>query len=180
MNFILKVNVDPAWIESLEKMPEAVMQAGATSLYNYLKEYHTKMDWKGPHWMPGPDSGQFARDVVQGWQKPQISGLTVVIRNTFGLLGWKMSGGTITPKTANFLTIPLVPGAKVVPARDFPGGLFRAGNALCRKVGQELEAIYALKKSVTQKPWPGAMPTDEQLAAAFIKGADSVTQWLAA
>jgi hypothetical protein len=180
LSFILRVNVDPAWIESLEKMPETIMEAGATSLYNYLKEYHTKMDWKGPHWMPGPDSGQFARKVVEGWQKPQISGLTVSIRNTFGLLGWKMSGGTITPRTASRLTIPLVPGAKGVAAREFPGGLFRAGNALCRKVGQKLEAIYALKESVTQAPWPGALPTDEQLTEAFIKGTERVASRLAA
>jgi len=176
----LRVNVDQAWLESLEKMPEAIMEAGAQSLYNYLKEYHGKMDWRGEHWIPGPDSGQFARKVVEGWQKPEISGLTVSIRNTFGLLGWKMSGGTITPRTASRLTIPLVSEAKGIPARAFGGQLFRAGNALCRKIGQNLEAIYALKKSVTQKPWPGALPSDAQLSEAFVKGAERVTSSLAA
>jgi hypothetical protein len=172
MNVTVTVEVDPAFVERLRKMPEAVLQAGGDALYDYLKDYHGKMDWKGSRWMPGPASGQFARDVVEGWQQPVVSGTTVTLRNTFGLLAWKISGGTITPKTAHRLTIPLTGGAKGVPARQFPGGLFRAGNALCQKVGQKLEAIYALKESVTQAPWPGAMPTDEQLASAFTKGAE--------
>jgi hypothetical protein len=64
----------------------------------------------------------------------------------------------------------LISQAKGVRAREFPDKLFRAGSALCRDIGRKLEAVYALKESVTQKPWPHAMPTDEALSAAFMEG----------
>jgi hypothetical protein len=96
----------------------------------------------------------------------------VVIANSFGLLSWKVSGGTIVPKKAKMLTIPLVALAKGVAARQYPEPLFRAGNALCVKLGARVKAIYALKKSVTQAPWPGAMPSNDQPQAKFMEGAN--------
>ena len=125
------------------------------------------MDWRGQRWMPGADSGQFAKNVLEGWQQPKSDGKGgYEIRNTFGLLSWKVTGGTITPKRAQALTIPLVP-AKRVPARAFEDKLFRAGQALVHKIGNQLEAVYALKKSVTQKSWPGALPPLEEVEKVF-------------
>lgn len=146
-----------------------LLEAAGESAYGFLRDYHAKMDWRGPRWMPGANSGEFARQVVAGWQPPLISGDTVTITNTFGLLSWKVTGGSITPKSAQFLTIPLIPTAKGVAARDF-GPLFVAGRALCRKVGKQLEAVYALSKGVTQQPWPGALPPEEDVAEAFLMG----------
>jgi hypothetical protein len=117
--------------------------------------------------------------VVNGWQAPVVSGNSATVENTFGLLAWKVSGGTISPKNAQALTIPLVSEAKGVPARSLPG-LFIAGSALVRQVGQQLEAVYALARSVTQAPWPGALPDNDKVAQAFLDGVQPILQQLGA
>ena len=133
--------------------------------------------------MAGPRSNQFWQEVVRGWQDPVVSGKRVVITNTFGLLHWKTTGGTITPKRARMLTIPLVPEAKGLTVAEFVAEegtpLFRAGNALCRRIGKKLEAIYALSASVTQAPWPGAMPPDAELKEVFADSARKQIQQIA-
>ena len=173
---IIRVQVSEKFLVGLEGFMPECMQAGTEAVYLYLVAYHAKMDWRGPNWIPGPDSGQFALNVVNGWQRPVVSGDHAYIENTFGLLNWKITGGVITPKKAKFLTIPLVSGAKGVPARAYSGKLFKAGNALCQRIGKNIEAIYALSQSVTQAPWPGAMPPDEDLSEAFEGAIDSVLE----
>lgn len=60
-------------------------------------------------------------------------------------------GGTIKPKTAGALTVPISRSARGAFARSF-GNLFiartRKGAVLARSKGRGLEAMYALKKSV--------------------------------
>jgi hypothetical protein len=143
--------------------------AGSTSAHDFLVDYHSKMTWRGDQWFGGAFSGEFADDVVKGWMPPLVSGNTATIENTFGLLAWKITGGTITPKNAQALAIPLIPEARGFSPRLMLD-LFVAGNALVRKVGGQLEAVYALARSVTQLPWPGAMPTEDQLGKAFMDG----------
>lgn len=153
----------------------ACIEAGAQYVYAFLVEYHGKMDWRGPRWIAGPNSGEFARKVVEGWQPPEMtSDSQAVVRNTFGLLAWKITGGTITPKTGRMLAIPLVGRAKGIWPRNSPIKLFRAGNALMAKIGARLEAMYALAASVHQAPWPGAMPPEEAVILEFLKGVELV------
>lgn len=159
--------------------------AAADGVYRYLIDYHSEMDWRGSNWIPGPQSGEFAQNVVKGWQPPEIAGDTARIVNTFGLLAWKVTGGTITPKQAGALTIPLTTAAKGVPAPQFQAGwglprhpgtgrfisrqaaaLVRTGNALSLVLGKQIYPQYALAKSVTQEPWPGAMPEQEAIQQA--------------
>jgi hypothetical protein len=113
----------------------------------------------------------FADRVVKGWQPPVVSGNRVTVTNTFGLLKHKVTGGTITPIRAQYLTIPLISEAKGKSVAEFRAGssepLFRAGNAICRKLGGRLQAVYALSKGVSQSPWPGALPPDEAMALVF-------------
>lgn len=153
-----------------------VVREAADAVTDYLRRYHTEFSdkWRGSRYMSGGNSGQFAESVVAGWQNPIVSTRTATIKNTFGLLKWKVTGGTITAKNAKYLTIPLIPDAKGVSARQFSltgDKLFKAGNALCRKIGKRLEAVYALKESVEQEPWPGAMPDDEALREIFTRSA---------
>lgn len=149
----------------------AVMQRAGQAVADYLRHYHTNFAsaWKGPRYM-NPSAG-FADQVVKGWQDPVVSGTRVTITNTFGLLGFKVRGGTITPKTAPYLTIPLISAAKGKTVAEFKAGnsepLFRAGNALCQKLGGRLTAVYALSKSVQQPAWPGALPPNDALALVF-------------
>jgi hypothetical protein len=149
----------------------AVLQRAGQAVSDYLRRYHANFGnaWRGSHYM-SPSLG-FAQKVVAGWQAPVVSGNRVTITNTFGLLKHKVTGGTITPIRAQYLTIPLISEAKGKSVAEFKAGssepLFRAGNAICRKLGGRLQAVYALSKGVTQAPWPGALPPDEAMALVF-------------
>ena len=149
----------------------AVLQRAGQAVTDYLRRYHANFasGWKGSHWM-SPSLG-FAGQVVKGWQNPVVSGNRVTVTNTFGLLRWKLTGGTIVPVKAQWLTIPLISEAKGKSVAEFRAGssvpLFKAGNAICRKLGNRLEAVYALSEGVHQSPWPGALPPDDALALVF-------------
>lgn len=175
MQIVVKVVLDPrfqAQLQRLGGLPQDALPVGGEAVYQYLRDYHSRMNWKGPRWMPGPASGQFAQNVVNGWQKPTISGSAVVIRNTFGLLDWKIKGGTIGLRRAQWLTIPVIPAAKGLSAAEYREAtgdvLFKAGRALCHRIGKRIEAVYALTKAVTQFPTKNAMPSNDQVKEVFI------------
>jgi hypothetical protein len=169
MEVEVKVNLNPVNALFRRLLGFNPVQAGALAGWQFLRDYHSKMDWKGDRYLAaGPNSGQFARDIVKGWQLPTIQGKNqATVVNTDPLLAWKITGGPIYAQQAQYLTIPVDYTAKGIPAREYHG-LFRAGNALCIRLGREVQAIYALKPSVYQQPWPGAMPDDEDIQAAFV------------
>jgi hypothetical protein len=164
-------------LAEIAALSSVVLAQAGRDVADYLRRYHTRFrqKWQGDRYMAGPRSNLFWQQVVAGWQDPVVSGKRVTITNTFGLLEWKTTGGTITPKRAQMLTIPLVPEAKGLSVAEFVAEegtpLFRVGNALMRRIGKQLEGIYALKASVTQQPWPGAMPEQAEIKEVF---ADSV------
>ena len=175
MQIVIKITESPelqAKLAKLGGLPQDSLPVGGQAVYEYLKDYHSQMDWKGPRWMGGPQSGQFAQNVVAGWQEPIISGTQVVIKNTFGLLDWKIKGGTIGLRRAQWLTIPVIPAAKGLSAAEYQAAsgevLFKAGRALCHRIGKKIEAVYALTKAVTQFPVKNAMPTNDQLKSVFV------------
>ena len=179
MQISVNVTLSPEFgvkLTRLANIAAELLPVGGRAVFDFLRDYHSKMDWKGPNWFPGPYSGEFAQNVVKGWQEPVVSGDSVTIRNTFGLLGWKITGGTITPKTAGALAIPLIPAARGLYASEYHAArgqeLFREGAALFQIIGRKVEAVYALAKSVTQAPWPGAMPADEDIRQTFIVACD--------
>jgi hypothetical protein len=166
-----------ARIAALRSMGNTVLLQAGRDVATYLRTYHTRFrqKWQGPRYMAGPRSNMFWQSVVAGWQDPVLSGKRVTITNTFGLLKWKTTGGTITPISARMLTIPLVPEAKGLSAAEWKAEeglpLFRVGNALMTRMNGRLVGIYALKDEVTQGPWPGAMPEDATLKQVFIDSA---------
>jgi hypothetical protein len=174
-----------ARMAQLRSMGNTVLLQAGRDVATYLRTYHTRFrqKWQGPRYMAGPRSNLFWQQVVAGWQDPVISGKKVVIKNTFGLLHWKTTGGDIFPIRARMLTIPLIPDAKGLTAAEFVAEegtpLFRAGNALCRRIGKQLQAVYALKESVHQEPWPGAMPDDARLKQVFADSAKKQIQTIA-
>ena len=103
-----------------------VLSGAAEKVVDYLRDYHSKMDWRESRWMP-PSLG-FAKKVVEGWQPlathtfgtERVHRITIV--NTFGLLAWKVSGGDISPVNAEFLTIPLISEAKGKSVAEFRAG----------------------------------------------------------
>src|ERR1700729_3791969 len=76
----------------------AVLQRAGQAVADYMRAYHSKMDWRGTRWM-SPSLG-FADQVVKGWQNPVVSGNRVTISNTFPLLSFKVKGGSIAPVRA--------------------------------------------------------------------------------
>jgi hypothetical protein len=168
-------------LEELKGLSNVVLMQAGRDVAQYLRTYHTRFrqKWQGPRYMAGPRSNLFWQQVVAGWQDPVVSGKRVTITNTFGLLKWKTTGGDIYPVRARMLTIPLTPDAKGLTAAEFVAEegtpLFRVGNALMRRIGKKLEAIYALKETVHQEPWPGAMPEDAVLKEVFT---DSARRWI--
>jgi len=169
MEFKVNLNLSRAksTMEALKKFPEEILDGGSQAIYDYLVEYHSRIDWREGNWFAGPGSGEFQKSVVEGWQPPVRSGNTITIKNTFGLLSWKTTGGIITPRRATHLTIPLISEARHRSVAEFRAStgdrLFRAGDALCRKIGKKIEAVYALSLGVKQNPYPNALPSKHDL-----------------
>lgn len=138
----------------------------------YHEEFHT--GWRGDHYLSGPVSGRWETEVAADWQSPiMVDANTVLIENTNPTLAHKITGGTIVPVNASALTIPLVGEAKGIRAAEyetFTGNkLFhpKGKNILATEINGELVPIYALRQSVSQEPWPGAMPEVEAIQAIF-------------
>src|SRR5258708_6072866 len=129
-------------LDEFQALSSLVLHQSGRDVADYLRQYHTRFrqKWQGSRYMAGPRSNLFWQRVVAGWQDPVVSGKRVTITNKFGLLSWKLTGGTITPKRARMLTIPLVPDAKGLTVAEYEAEegtpLFRAGNALCRRIGK--------------------------------------------
>jgi hypothetical protein len=72
------------------------------------------------------------------------------------------------------LQLPLVPQAHGVTARDYSrriSPLFRVKGVLAEvdeNSDSGIRPVYALKKSVTHKPWPNALPPEASYVDALI------------
>ena len=63
-------------------------------------------------------------------------------------------GGVITPKKAKYLAIPITKAARVLSPRDFKDTFVSKGVIFRKLSDGKIEALYALKKSVTIPPRP--------------------------
>ena len=103
------------------------------------------------------------------------------VNGTVGL-AHKVTGGTIRAKRKKFLTIPVDPKAHGLDAKTVArtiAPLFQAKGMLLYVDEQtaDVKAAYALKKSITQRPWPGALPPESSYLEAFVNEAlDSLIQ----
>jgi hypothetical protein len=154
--------------------PQKILAVAARAILNWLKEYHREFadKWKGGRYMAGAGSGQFAQQVIDGWQPAvESGGGEATIANIFPLFAHKVTGGRISPKGAGALTIPLIPEAKGRMAREFAASLgkklFRVGSALGYSEDGKFVAAYALSGGVEQAPWPGAMPEEADIQDQF-------------
>lgn len=127
---------------------------------------------------PGRKKTAFAKLIESGWNVASSNGTTATISNGALGLAHKVTGGTIRAKRVKFLTIPLIPQAHDRRAAQFAkdiGPLFAAkGVLMWKKPDGSITPAYALKKSVTHKPWPGALPPDEDYINPFIAAAVDV------
>lgn len=155
-------------------------EQGGIAARNAAIKYHREFDqsggWRGKRYLgKGPNEGKdFGADVARGWALESFTSGGAVIANDASYYRHKVTGGTITPKRAKFLTIPLILEAKGLYASVYQQNtgkrLFRPKGkfVLMEKTGDgKARAVYALVASLTQGPWPNALPPEEVLAGAF-------------
>jgi hypothetical protein len=122
---------------------------------------------------PGRRPTQWWRSTETGWAMRQPNSYAVnFVNGTIGL-AHKVTGGTIRAKRKKFLTIPVDPRAHGLTAKTFSrtiAPLFQAKGMLLYVDEQtaDVKAAYALKKSITQRPWPGALPPESSYLDTFI------------
>lgn len=165
----------------------AVADGGIAAL-NVIKGYYAA---KGrPFWVnpslpthgPGRKVTQWWRSTETGWAMTQPNSYTASFTNATIGLAHKVTGGTIRAKRKKFLTIPVDPKAHGLDAKTFASTiapLFQAKGMLMYVDEQtaDVKAAYALKKSITQRPWPGALPPEASYLDAFVNEAlDSLIQ----
>lgn len=166
---------------------QAVADGGIVAL-NVIKGYYRA---KGrPFWVnpslpthgPGRKVTQWWRSTETGWTMKQPNSYTASFVNGTVGLAHKVTGGTIRAKRKKFLTIPVDPKAHGLDAKTFAhtiAPLFQAKGMLMYVDEQtaDVKAAYALKKSITQRPWPGALPPESSYLDAFVNEAlDSLIQ----
>ena len=178
-----------------EEVNEVAGRAAVIAATKYHREFDQAGGWKGKRYLgPGPNDGtSFGADVARGWHLMSSDKDGATIGNEADHYAFKVTGGTITPKRAKALTIPLVLEAKGLYASVYQQNtgkrLFtiKGKNALFERIDQVvtgsrgrrgrpgatpikrsgIRAVYALMKSVTMGPWPGAIPDEEEIQKAF-------------
>ena len=140
-------------------------QASLVSMQEYYGEFNAKGGWINPSLSThgaGRKSTGFGNTITEGWNVAGADSNGFTLNNGAPWLLHKITRGTIRPKSGKFLKIPLFPEAHGVRARDYPGKTFFAGRAIMETLPSgENRPVYALVKSVTQKPVKGALPDEE-------------------
>ena len=165
---------------------QAAGQAANTEAQQSMHAFNQAGGWRGKRYMTGPGrrQGDFGADIADGWNFRTASKDGATISNGAPYYRFKVTGGTITPRRAKALTIPMLPEAVGRTAREYEtdtgNRLFtiKGKKALFRKDGESVKAVYALVARVKQDPWPRALPNTERLAkeftAAWKRGLDNI------
>jgi hypothetical protein len=184
----IRVSIDeaatgvPAEILGLLTGPEmtALNQRGARAARNAAQTFHQEFDNRGGWRRTGGGPSQFGKDTAIAWKIATADKDGATISNEADHYAHKVRGGTIRPKRVSKLTIPMIPEAKGLRARDFEiqfrTRLFRVNGKKAlfarmdagggKKAGAR--AVYALVDSATQAPWPDAVPPGDLLGDAFL------------
>ena len=157
------------------------LKIGAESALIAIKGYYTqtgRSNWLNLS-LPTHGAGRRLTDwwklVESGWSVGNVTSQTATLSNSSTGFAHKVTGGVITAKRKKYLTIPVHPTAHGVRARDYSSSispLFAAKGVLARTEDDgAITPIYALKKSVNQKPWPKALPPEQTYVNAFVDSA---------
>jgi len=141
-------------------------QASLVSMQEYYGDFNAKGGWLNkslPTHGAGRKSTGFGNTITEGWNVAGADASGFTLNNGAPWLAGKIEGVTIKPKKSDgWLTIPLVPEAHGVRARDFPQKTFFWGRSIAIKLPSgENKAIYALVKSMTFEPTKGALPDEK-------------------
>ena len=184
----IKINVsglDALKTDIIQSMsPETrknALKIGAESALIAIKGYYTqtgRSNWLNlslPTHGPGRKLTDWWKLVESGWSVGNVTSQTATLSNASTGFSHKVTGGVITAKRKKYLTIPIHPTAHGVRARDYSSSispLFAAKGVLARTEDDgAITPIYALKKSVNQKPWPKALPPEQTYVNAFVDSA---------
>lgn len=160
---------------------QAVADGGIAAL-NVIKRYYGskgRFPWLNtslPTHGPGRVPTQWWRSTETAWKMKQTNTFSVSFENGTVGLAHKITGGTIRAKRRKFLTIPVDPRAHGLTAKTFArtiAPLFAAKGMLMFVDEQvaDVKPAYALKKSVTHRPWPGALPPEASYLDVFLNEA---------
>lgn len=185
----IKVNVTDGASQTLRKLIAGISGPGMAALNEaggraavlaaiaYHREFDKEGGWKGKRYL-GPsrnDGSSFGADVARGWNLASHSPDGAVIANAAQHYKFKVTGGTIVPKRVKNLTIPLIPEARGLYAAVYQQNTGRklftipGKRALFEKTEDgKIRSVYALVKSITMNPWPGALPPEAAIASAFV------------
>jgi hypothetical protein len=167
---------------------KVAIKEGAQDAKNVIEDYYRgkgRFMWLNlalPTHGAGRKQTQWWRGVANNWflQSSNATGATIRNSKSSGF-AHKVTGGTIRAKRKRSLTIPLVPEAHGLTARTYSktiSPLFRVKNCLAQadpSAANGIKPVFALVKSVTQKPWPNALPPETSYVNAFMEGAlDSI------
>jgi hypothetical protein len=156
------------------------LKLGALSALDTIRAYYNgrgRLPWINPSLPthgPGRAPTGWWLATASGWSTTKANASGVTFSNGAIGLAHKVTGGTIRAKRRKFLTIPIVPEAHGVSARDYSrrfSPLFRVKGVLAEKdenAESGIRPVYALKNSVTHKPWPGALPPEASYVDALI------------
>lgn len=161
----------------------AILSGAQDALEVVTKYYNSQGStlWENPS-LPTHGAGrrktQWWRHIPNSWGVTGASGSGVTLRSK-GVIGFshKVTGGTITAKRKKFLTIPIVPEAHGLTAKTYSrtiAPLFVVKGALAQADENSqtgIKPVFVLKKSVTHKPWRGALPPEKSYLDAFANGA---------
>ena len=169
-------------LQSLPIRKKAITH-GALDAMQVIKNYYAS---KGrPLWVnnalpthgAGRQRTQWWRATEYAWFLKSRDTKSAIIENSTIGLSHKITGGTIRAKRRKFLTIPIDPRAHGITAKQFSRSispLFRVKNILAYAdddgATKTFKPAYVLKKSVTQKPWLGALPPEQGYIDAFARG----------
>ena len=153
--------------ENRADMMRVAGQASLVSMQEYYGDFNTKGGWLNkslPTHGAGRKSTGFGNTITEGWNVSGADASGFTLNNGAPWLSHKISGGTVSAKKASALTIPMVPEAHGVRARDYPNKLFRpkGKDYLMESTGEgQGRVVYLLRKSITQKPTKGALAPEE-------------------
>jgi hypothetical protein len=178
------VGIDEAGMAILNLVSPATRRAairvGARSANDAVKNWYRakgQNHWKGtgPTHGPGRKKSGWWRGTAR-WVVDTANDTGATLSNSHIGLAHKITGGIIRAKRKSFLTIPIHPKAHTLSAATFSktiAPLFRVKNVLAMqgKRGTGIIPVFALKKSVTQAPWPNALPPDGVFLDPFMDGA---------
>lgn len=156
--------------ESDSPLARVLGRAAANTLKKHFRERN-----KTGNKLGGTRTNFWSR-VAESVNAPLSSSGKIVIPITHPAIAQKVHGGTITPKKAKNLAIPISPKAHGKSPRVFPLLQFAMTRAGVKLLGQDtgsgMEWLYVLVPSVKQAADPKALPKDTEVGTAMEKAGD--------